>query len=46
LLARDIFVRMPGVVPQDRCIRISAGRGRELDLLAAALPEALADARR
>jgi histidinol-phosphate aminotransferase len=46
LLARDIFVRMPGVAPQDRCIRISAGRGRELDLLAAALPEALADARR
>jgi histidinol-phosphate aminotransferase len=45
LLARDIFVRMPGVAPQDRCIRISAGRGRELDLLAAALPEALAEAR-
>ena len=45
LLARDIFVRMPGVAPQDRCIRISAGRGRELDLLAAALPDALADAK-
>ncbi len=45
LLARDIFVRMPGIAPQDRCIRISAGRGRELDLLAAALPAALEDAR-
>ncbi|MCH8169167.1 MAG: pyridoxal phosphate-dependent aminotransferase [Proteobacteria bacterium] len=45
LLARDIFVRMPGVAPQDRCIRIGAGRGRELDLLAAALPQALAEAR-
>jgi len=45
LLARDIFVRMPGVAPLDRCIRISAGRPRELDLLAAALPGALAAAR-
>jgi histidinol-phosphate aminotransferase len=45
LLERDIFVRMPGVAPQDRCIRVSAGRGRELDLLGAALPQALADAR-
>ena len=45
LLARDIFVRMPGIAPQDRCIRISAGRGHELDLLAAALPAALEDAR-
>jgi histidinol-phosphate aminotransferase len=45
LLERDIFVRMPGIAPQDRCIRISAGRGREMDLLAAALPEALAEAR-
>jgi histidinol-phosphate aminotransferase len=45
LLARDIFVRMPGIAPQDRCIRISAGREREMDLLAAALPEALAAVR-
>jgi histidinol-phosphate aminotransferase len=45
LLARDIFVRMPGVAPLDRCIRISAGRPREMDLLAAALPAALAEAR-
>ena len=45
LLARDIFVRMPGVAPQDRCIRIGAGRVRELDLLSTALPEALAQAK-
>ncbi|HUF87249.1 MAG TPA: pyridoxal phosphate-dependent aminotransferase [Thermohalobaculum sp.] len=45
LLRRDIFVRMPGVAPLDRCIRITAGRARDLELLAAALPEALAEAR-
>ena len=44
LIARDVFVRMPGVPPQDRCIRISAGTEADLDLLARALPEALADA--
>jgi histidinol-phosphate aminotransferase len=46
LLARDIFVRMPFVAPQDRCIRVSAGRPQDLDLLAEALPGALADARK
>ena len=45
LIARDIFVRMPGVAPLDRCIRISAGLERDLDVLEAALPEALAAAR-
>jgi histidinol-phosphate aminotransferase len=45
LIARDVFVRMPGVAPLDRCIRISAGLERDLDLLEAALPEALAAAR-
>ncbi|HUS55906.1 MAG TPA: pyridoxal phosphate-dependent aminotransferase [Thermohalobaculum sp.] len=45
LLARDIFVRMPGAAPQDRCIRVGAGRDCDLDLLAAALPEALAEAK-
>ncbi len=44
LLDRDIFVRMPGVAPLDRCIRVSAGTRRDLDLLAKALPEALAAA--
>ncbi|PIE08137.1 MAG: histidinol-phosphate aminotransferase [Rhodobacterales bacterium] len=43
--ARDIFVRKPFVAPQDRCIRVSAGTEEMLDLFAAALPEALAEAR-
>ena len=44
LLARDVFVRMPGVPPLDRCIRISAGREPDLALLAEALPQALSAA--
>ena len=28
-----VFVRKPGVAPQDRCIRITVGRPAELDLL-------------
>ena len=43
--ARDIFVRMPGVAPLNRCIRVSAGLDADLDLFEAALPEALAAAR-
>ena len=41
LIARDIFVRMPFVAPQNRCIRISAGTEEDLDLLAKALPDVL-----
>ncbi|MBZ0128704.1 MAG: pyridoxal phosphate-dependent aminotransferase [Rhodobacteraceae bacterium] len=44
LVRRGIFVRMPWVAPQDRCIRISAGTEEDLDLFAAFLPEALAEA--
>ncbi len=44
LVARDIFVRMPGVAPLDRCIRISAGTPADLDLLEETLPAALAAA--
>lgn len=44
LLARGVFVRMPGVAPLNRCIRISAGRDGDLDLLAAELPAAIAAA--
>lgn len=44
LIARDVFVRMPGVAPLDRCIRISAGTQSDLDVLAAELPQALAAA--
>jgi len=41
LIARGIFVRMPFVEPQNRCIRVSAGRPHELDAFAEALPDAL-----
>ena len=44
LVARGIFVRMPFVAPQDRCIRVTVGRPADLDAFAAALPEALAAA--
>jgi histidinol-phosphate aminotransferase len=44
LIARGIFVRMPFVAPQNRCIRISCGTPAMLDLLATALPAALKDA--
>jgi len=42
---RGVFIRMPGVAPLDRCIRISCGTDADLDLLATALPEALTQAR-
>jgi histidinol-phosphate aminotransferase len=41
LIARDVFVRMPGVAPLNRCIRISAGTDADLAVLAAELPQAL-----
>ena len=44
LVERGIFVRMPGVPPLNRCIRITAGLDHELDAFAAALPLSLADA--
>lgn len=46
LVERGIFVRMPWVAPQDRCIRVSCGPAAELDAFAAELPGALEDARR
>ena len=39
---RGIFLRMPGVAPLDRCIRIGAGLPEHLDLLERELPAALA----
>ena len=41
LAARGIFVRMPFAAPQNRCIRITAGKSGDLDALAAVLPDAL-----
>ena len=43
--ARAVFVRMPFVAPQNRCIRVSVGPEAELDAFAAALPNALKAAR-
>lgn len=41
LQGQGVFVRMPGVAPLSRCIRVSCGRPEDLDVLARALPEAL-----
>ena len=41
LVARGVFVRMPFVAPQDRCIRVTVGREADLDAFAQVLPEAL-----
>ena len=45
LIADGIFVRMPGVAPLDRCIRVSAGTPADLSIFAETLPKALATAR-
>lgn len=44
LVARDVFVRMPGVAPLDRCIRVSVGTDADLAIFAEELPGALAAA--
>lgn len=44
LVERGVFVRMPGVAPQDRCIRIGCGPAADLDVFEAELPGALAAA--
>lgn len=41
-VARGVFIRMPGVAPLDRCIRISVGDEAALDILAEVLPQAIA----
>ena len=43
-IARGVFIRMPGVAPLDRCIRISLGDDAALDILAEVLPQAIAAA--
>ncbi|WP_457586408.1 pyridoxal phosphate-dependent aminotransferase [Ensifer canadensis] len=37
-----IFIRMPGVAPLNRCIRVSTAPDAEMDLFEAALPQVLA----
>lgn len=44
LVSDGVFVRMPFVAPQDRCIRVSAGRDVDLDVFEAALPRAISRA--
>lgn len=41
LVKQGVFVRMPGVAPLDRCIRVSAGTEADLDIFASELPNAL-----
>jgi len=41
LLERDVFVRMPGVAPLDRCIRVTVGTVEERSCFADALRDAL-----
>lgn len=38
LLQHGIFIRMPGVAPLNRCIRVSCGTDKDLALLSTALP--------
>jgi histidinol-phosphate aminotransferase len=44
LTNRDVFIRMPGVSPLDRCIRVTAGPDAELVVFAEELGKALAAA--
>ncbi len=41
LIKAGVFVRMPFVAPQNRCIRISCGTAEQLDAFAAAFPDAI-----
>ena len=41
MVREGVFVRMPFVAPQNRCIRISCGTPADLDILADVLPRAL-----
>ncbi|HBF30563.1 pyridoxal phosphate-dependent aminotransferase [Rhizobium sp.] len=38
LMEHGVFIRMPGVAPLNRCIRVSAGLTKDLDLFEQALP--------
>ncbi len=46
LVAQGVFVRMPFIAPQNRCIRVSCGKEADLAAFAAALPLALEQASR
>lgn len=40
-VARGVFIRMPGIAPLDRCIRVSLGDDAALSVFAEVLPQAL-----
>lgn len=40
LIAQDVFVRMPGIAPLNRCIRVSAGTEMDLQAILAIFPSA------
>ena len=42
LVRQGVFVRLPGVAPRNRCIRVTVGLDQHLDAFAKALPGALA----
>ena len=46
LIGQGVFVRMPGIAPLNRCIRVSVGHPQDLKLFARALPKALLAASR
>ena len=46
LATLGVFVRMPGVAPLNRCIRVSLGDAEAMDVFAETLPQALASLRR
>jgi len=46
LAERDVFVRMPFVAPQDRCIRVSCGQPEDMAMLAQVFGDALTAARK
>ena len=41
VLARDCFIRMPGVAPLDRCIRVTVGTPADLDFFAEVFADAV-----
>ncbi len=41
LAKKGVFIRMPAIAPQSRCIRVSIGNDKDLDLFDKALGEAL-----
>ena len=45
LVRQGVFVRMPGVAPLNRCIRVTVGLDQHLDAFTEALPGALASAK-